>query len=206
MSEKMDRQGARTAADLERKYQFGKQFSEIMGLVNDTRGSISEVESNLQDKILEQSTSLTRDTESMIMTALKSYTTTSDLAALAQTLRAEFEVSAGGIRGEVSAMEESIAQVNEDLQNKYNEITKYFTFDINGLLIGAIDDNGNPSPNKVVIDNDDITILVNNVPVQQFKADGTSMIPTLNVTNQLKVCGLTVTEDDSHINCDYIVG
>lgn len=204
MSEKMDRQGARTPADLERKYQFGKQFSEIMGLVNDARGAISEVESNLQDKILEQSTSLTRDTESMIMTALKSYTKTSELGELANTLRAEFGVSAEGIRGEVSAMEASIAKVNEDLQNKYNEITKYFTFDINGLLIGAIDEDGNPSPNKVVIDNDDITILVNNVPVQQFKADGTSMIPVLSVTSQLKVCGLSVTEDDTHINCDYV--
>lgn len=204
MSEKMDRQGARTAADLERKYQFGKRFQEIMGLVDDTRGAISEVESNLQDKILEQSTSLTRDTESMIMTALKSYTRASELAELARTLRTEFEVSAGGISGKVSAMEKSIAEVNKDLQNKYNEITKFFTFDINGLLIGAIDEDGNPSPNKVVIDNDDITILVNNVPVQQFKADGTSLIPVLNVTSELKMCGLSVTGSTTHINIDFV--
>ena len=200
----MDRQGARTAADLERKYQFGKQFSEIMGLVNDTRGAISEVESNLQDKILEQSTSLTRDTESMLMAALKSYTTTSELAELAQTLRSEFEVSAAGIRGEVSAMETSIGNVNTDLQDKFNEITKYFTFDINGLLLGAVDEDGKPSPNKVVIDNDEITILVNNVPVQQFKADGTSLIPVLNVTSELKMCGLSVTKSDTHINIDFV--
>ena len=200
----MDRQGARTAADLERKWQFGKQFSEIMGLVADTRGAISEVESNLQDKILEQSTSLTRDTESMLMTALKSYTTTSELAELAQTLRAEFEVSAAGIRGEVSAMETSIGNVNTDLQNKFNEITKYFTFDINGLLIGAVDEDGKPSPNKVVIDNDEITILVSNVPVQQFKSDGTALIPVLNVTSELKMCGLSVTKSDTHINIDFV--
>ena len=34
---KQDRQGARTPADLERKYQFGKSFTEIMGIATDAR-------------------------------------------------------------------------------------------------------------------------------------------------------------------------
>lgn len=201
---KQDGVAVRSASDLERKYQFGKQFSEVIGLVNDARDAAYEVESTLQDKILEQSTSLTRDTESMIFTALKSYTTTSDLESLAKTLRTEFETSAEGIRGQVSAVEESVKKVDGDLQKKYNLITKYFTFDINGLLIGALDEDGNPSPNKVVIDNDDITIMVNNTPILELKADGTGVIPTLTVSKQLKVCGLNITEDDTHINCDYV--
>ena len=201
---KQDGVAVRTAADLERKYQFGKQFSEIMGLANDARDAAYEVESSLRNEILEQSTSLTRDTEAILLTALKSYTTTSELESLARTLRTEFEASADGIRGRVSSVEDSVKKVDGDLQAKYNLITKYFTFDINGLLIGAVDADGNPSPNKVVIDNDDITIMVNNTPILELKADGTGVIPTLTVSKQLKVCGLNTTEDDTHINCDYV--
>lgn len=201
---KQDGVAIRNAADLERKYQFGKQFAEVLGIANDARGAVSEVESVLRNALLEQSTSIARDTEKIVMTALQEYTKASDIEELKKTLRSEFEVSASGIEGRVSAAETKISNVNNDLQEKFNLITKYFTFDINGLLIGALDADGKPSPNKVVIDNDDITILVNNVPVQEFKADGTSLIPILNVTKQLKVCGLTVTEDDSHINCDYL--
>ena len=78
-------------------------------------------------------------------------------------------------------------------------ITKYFTFNINGLTIGQVD-----NPNKVVIDNDEISILVNNVPVQEFKADGTALIPSLKITRLLNLLGLQITEDANNINCDYV--
>ena len=34
---KQDRQGARTASDLERKYNFGETFAEVMGLADDAK-------------------------------------------------------------------------------------------------------------------------------------------------------------------------
>lgn len=37
MSAKQDRHGARTPADLERRYNFGQSFAEVMGLANDAR-------------------------------------------------------------------------------------------------------------------------------------------------------------------------
>ena len=194
----------RNAADIERKYQFGKKFNEILGILDDARGAVSKIDSTIRDEILKQTTSFTRDTEKIVLSATKDYVTETDLGTLKKELESSLQVKASGIEGRVSAAETRIENVNGELQEKFNLITKYFTFDINGLLIGALDADGKPSPNKVVIDNDDITILVNNVPVQEFKADGTSLIPILNVTKQLKVCGLTVTEDDSHINCDYL--
>ena len=87
------------------------------------------------------------------------------------------------------------------MQEKFNTITKYFTFDINGLTIGQVD-----NPNKVVIDNDDVTILVNNEIVQTFKADGTALIPTLNISTMLNLLGLRISETSTHINCDYVGG
>lgn len=74
MSEKQDRTAARTAQDLERKYNFGKTFSEMLGLINDSREKVDSVESGLRDvngylEITEQSTSLSRDTEKIVMSA-----------------------------------------------------------------------------------------------------------------------------------------
>lgn len=195
---KQDRQGVRTASDLERKYQFGKQFAEIMGIALDAQKSVSEVESSLHNEILEQSTSITRNTEQILMSALAKYVEDSDFEEFKATLETEFGVWAGGIFGRVTSVEESIGKVDADLQEKFNTITKYFTFDINGMTIGQVD-----NPNKVVIDNDDITILVGDKIVQTFKADGTGLIPILKVTTMANIMGLQITQDSTHINWDY---
>ena len=207
---KQDRQGVRNAADLERKWQFGKQFTEIMNIANDARDAAYKVESELRSEILEQSTSLTRNTEQILMTALKSYVETGDFEDFKKTMEAEFLVWAEGIAGRVKSNEDNLASVNKDLQEKFNTISKYFSFTINGLEIGATytDENGveKKSPNQVVIDNDEIMILVNGVPVQKFDANGKALIPTLTVENSINVVGLLVNEDDTHINCSYIGG
>lgn len=198
---KQDRQGVRTAADLERKYQYDKQFAEVMGVALDTQKSMSQVESKLSHELLEQMTSLTRDTEALLVSALESYVVSEDLEEFRRTLKTELEVWADGIVGRVAVTEEDIQKVDNDLQEKYNTIIKYFTFDINGLTIGQHD-----NPNKVVIDNDDITIYVGNNEVVTFKADGSGVIPILKVTKAMNLIGLQITEDSTHINCDYVGG
>ena len=49
MSAKQDRHGARTVADLERKYAFGKSFAEAYGLANDAREVAQGVQNELKD-------------------------------------------------------------------------------------------------------------------------------------------------------------
>ena len=200
---KQDRQGVRTPAGLEQKYNFGKTFAELYGMATDARESVDSLGSALRNEILEQATSFTRSTEQILITALEKYAETSDLEELKKTMETQFNVWAGGIAGRVTAAEESIRNVDGDLQNKFNEITKYFTFDINGLLIGAVDEDGNQSPNKVVIDNDDITIMVSGSPVLTFKADGTGVVPSLSITQSLNLLGLNITSDSTHINCVF---
>lgn len=201
MSEKQDRQGVRTASDLERKYQFGKQFAEVLGVALDARDSVDRIESELRSEILEQVTSLTRSAEEIILSALKSYVETSGYEEFKSTLKAELEVWAEGITGRVSATERNVENVDSDLQSKFNTITKYFTFNIDGLTIGQAD-----NPNRVVLDNDEITIFTQGIPVQQFKVDGTSLIPILTVSKAMNCLGLRITEDETHINCDYYKG
>lgn len=54
MSEKQDRTAARTAADIERKYNFGKSFAEVMGIATDaqkTAGEAQKIASNPAQKL-----------------------------------------------------------------------------------------------------------------------------------------------------------
>lgn len=195
---KQDRQGVRTAADLERKWQFGKQFTEIMGIANDAREAAYKVESELRNEILEQKTSLERNTEQILMAALQSYVETSDFDSFKTTMETEFSVWADGITGKVTLNESKIDDVNSDLQEKFNLITKYFTFDVNGMTIGEVD-----NQNKVIIDNDEITIQSGNRVVQQFKVDGTALIPILTVDTAFNLLGLHMSATDTHIDCVF---
>lgn len=205
---KQDRQPVRTAQQLDEKYSFGKQFAEVMGIATDARNKADSVETALRSEMSELVTAITRDTERIIMSALTAYTTTEDMNEYKKTLKAELELWAGGISGRVSSTENNIEKVDDDLQAKFNILSKYFTFDINGLEIGATytDENGEEkkSPNKVTIDNDDITISVKETPVLVLKADGSSIIPSLDVTTSLKVVGLSISADDTRINCGYV--
>ena len=71
MSVKQDRAAPRTVADIERKYNFGKSFAEIMGLIDDTREEVDSAYSGLRSEITEQSTAIRRDTEQIVMQATK---------------------------------------------------------------------------------------------------------------------------------------
>ena len=71
MSVKQDRAAPRTVADIERKYNFGKSFAEIMGLIDDTRNEVDSTYSELRSEVSEQATSIRRDTEQIVMQATK---------------------------------------------------------------------------------------------------------------------------------------
>ena len=67
MISKQDRIAPRTAEDIERKYNFGKKFSEILGLIDDSRKKVDSVESELKNEITETATSLSRDAEKLMV-------------------------------------------------------------------------------------------------------------------------------------------
>lgn len=57
MSEKQDRQGARTTAQLEQKYGFGSRFAEILGIATDAQTEVRQLDSGLdQEEIMNRLT------------------------------------------------------------------------------------------------------------------------------------------------------
>lgn len=100
MSEKQDRTYVRTAQDIERKYSFGKTFADMIGLINDNRDKVDSVESGLQMvngylEITDNSTSLRRDTEQIVMSAT-------------ETVKKELNDSISDVSNEVSELSSKV--------------------------------------------------------------------------------------------------
>lgn len=157
---KQDRQGVRTPADLERKYQYGKQFAEVMGISLDTQNSVSELESALRSEIIEQMTSITRDTEQIVISALESYAETGDLEELKVTLESAMTIMADQIALDFSSTTERIDGVSDDLASVSEVVTKHFVASLDGLTISA-----GENTMSLVLDNDVIKFMKNG---QQF--------------------------------------
>jgi chromosome segregation ATPase len=115
LSEKQDRQGARTPADLERKWQFGKKFAEIMGIATDARDKVDSVESELRSEIAEQYTKISRDTEKIVMEALTEYVNTSDYDKFQQTVSAQFKIMSDQISANLKSTTELITSVSGEV-------------------------------------------------------------------------------------------
>jgi hypothetical protein len=121
LSEKQDRQGVRTVTDLERKYNFGKTFAELLGIANDARDKVDSVESQLRSEIQEQYTKISRDTEKIIMEALTRYVETSDYEEFQKTVSSQFKIMADEISANLISTTERITSVDGDL----SEFRKY---------------------------------------------------------------------------------
>lgn len=127
--------------------------------------------------------------------------TSDSISGLREEIAAQLTVMADEIALKFTETTAQIENVNGDLQEKYNTITKYFSFDINGLTIGQID-----NPYKVVIDNDRYSMLVNGVEVLWI-ANGEVYAPEITVTKKLDMFGFLVGQDEyGNINCEYVGG
>lgn len=153
---KQDRQGARTAKDLEQKYQFGKQFAELMGIALDARESVDSLASTLRSEMLEQVTAITRDTEQIILSALESYVAKDELEEVEQTLRSELSVMAERIAMNFESATQQIASIDGELKTIAEELEKHFEFSVDGLTIKA-----GENAMKLLLDNDMIRFTKN---------------------------------------------
>lgn len=100
---KQDRQGVRTASDVERKYQFGKQFSEIMGIASDARNTSEELGSSVGE-MKEQISSLTRTSEEIVAKVEETEDSVESLNKRTTTL----EQTSGGFSVTVTEIEEKL--------------------------------------------------------------------------------------------------
>lgn len=156
------------------------------------------IEQEMVKMTTDSRTSIVEDCEQIILGAMKNYTKTGDFETFRQTTEATLKLLSDEMTLKFTETTNQIASVNSDLQDKFNTITKYFTFDINGLTIGQID-----NPNKVVLDNDVITILVNGIEVIKFDSNGKALVSEIVILRRANIFGLDIDETDTNINSIY---
>ena len=137
--------------------------------------------------------------EAIVFEALTSYTEKGEFDEFKETTESQLQLMSDEMSLKFTETAETIENVNGDLQQQINTITKYFTFDIDGMTIGSEE-----SPYKVIIDNDRYSMTVNGVEVM-YIADGKVYTPEIEVTTAMKLFGYLITQDDyGNVNCDYV--
>lgn len=158
----------------------GKVEEGYKQLVGDT---IKVIDNRTTSKIAQAS-------DEIVLLIGSTYYTKDDIENIVAELKTSLELTDEGIRGEVQ-------RLDKDLQDKFNLITKYFTFDIDGLTIGQVD-----NPYKVIIDNDRYSMTLNDIEVLWIDAiTGEVHTPMITVTEKMNVLGyIDEMDDEGRIN------
>ena len=156
----------------------------------------------IQHTITTQSSSMVTTCEEIILGAAKTFVETSDLASFEETVNAQLKLMADSMTLNFTQLTDRVDNVDGDLQEKFNTITKFFSFDIDGLTIGQTD-----SPYKVVIDNDRYSMMVNGVEVLWLDAEGKAHIPEMQITRKMDLFGFLIEQDEKgNVNCEFVGG
>ena len=156
----------------------------------------------IQYTMTELSTGIASTCEQIILSALESYVESSNYEVFKETVQSQLQLMSDEMLLKFTETTRQIENVNGDLQQKFNTITKYFTFDINGLTIGQSD-----NPYKVIIDNNRYSMLVNGIEVLWFDAEGKAHIPEVEITRKMNLFGYLIEQDENgNVNCEYVGG
>jgi hypothetical protein len=99
----------------------------ITGNVSSPAARTDDVK-ELGTQVLNQYASVINNTKSVIIEALKSYVTTDDYEELKTTVSSQLKVMSDEILMKFTTTNESIANVDGDLQGKFNELYQYISF------------------------------------------------------------------------------
>ena len=127
-----------------------------MGIALDARESVDSLASTLRSEMRDQITSITRDTEKIVLSALESYVAEDELGEVEEKLKSELSIMSEKITMNFESTITQIAEVNGEMQTVTEELQKHFDFSVDGLIIKA----GENSMN-LLLDNDMIRFMKN---------------------------------------------
>ena len=121
-------------------------------VVEGVRGDVSTV----KGQVITLETSIETTAKEIVLGALQDYSETGDLATLRQSVETQLRVMAEQITMNFNSTTESVEKVNGDLQSRFENLSKYIRFSVDGIEIGK-DENSL----KLMIDNDMIKFTQN---------------------------------------------
>lgn len=183
------------------KFEYGNKATDWSPAPEDVDDAINTKGEELTQTITEQCANVQTTCEAVILDALKSYTETDDFESFKKTVSSQLSLMADNMTVKFKKKTEEINKLNKDLSSKFNTITKYFTFDVNGLTIGQSD-----SPYKVIIDNDRYSMTVDGTEVMWI-ANGKVYTPEIDVAKAFRLFGYMIDQDaNGNVNCGYVGG
>lgn len=156
-------------------------------------------ENQLRETITEQYTKIMNDSNKIIMNAVESYMENSDYTHFKETVESQLQVLSNNISMKFTQTTEKLDKVNGELQEKFNNITKYFTFDIDGLTIGQVD-----NPYKMILNNNRLSMTVGDTEVMWVE-DGKAYTQEIQVTKEFRLFDYVIEKDNyENVNCTYV--
>jgi hypothetical protein len=131
--------------------------SDLGGRTTKLEVNADEIETSVsavREDTTKQITKTLQNCEKMVQSALESYVTTDEFGTYKTDVSSSFTQTATDFAMQFKTVTESIAGVDSDLQEKYNERVKYIRFVDGNIVLGA---NGNPV--SLVLKNDRISFM-----------------------------------------------
>lgn len=130
---------AYSAVSLSSSYEAAKEAWNKAQAAGDTAQEAIDTANGVATSTSEQITQVVKDSQEIILAALAEYATTSDLESLKETISSQLSVMSDAIEIRFDQSAERIEDVNGDLQAQYEEISKFFRYTLDGMVIGEGD-------------------------------------------------------------------
>lgn len=170
-------------------------------VANEVNDKLDNSVADIYTEITKQNADITQECNKIILDTLTEYTKSSEFSEYKELTEAQLELLSEQLSLTFSQTISEIDKVSGELNDKYNVIEKYFTFDMNGIGIGQSN-----SQYKVRVDNDRYSMLVNDVEVL-YIADGEVCAPEITVKNKLNMLNYVWELDNkNNLNLTYVGG
>lgn len=169
---KRDRQGVRTPADLERKYNFGESRNYIIKVKEEQEklvGHLNEVEKKLDEeanRFTEYETTIFNNFETILLEALEHYVETENFDEYKETISTQLKMMSDEILMNFTTTTSQITEVDGEFHGKFSQLYEYIRFSGGTITLGASD-----SQITLTIDNDRITFKRNGVEFGSWDGD-----------------------------------
>ena len=155
----------------------------VQGLETSVLQTMNDV-NGLREDTATQMTSTIQTAKEMVDTALEEYVTTDEFGSYKSSVSTQFTQTAGEFKMQFDSAKTDITKVNADLQQKYEERTKYIRFVDGEIVLGSTD-----SAIMLIIKNDRISFVrnVSGLPEVAWFADDVLNVTEGQFTTQLNI-------------------
>jgi hypothetical protein len=125
---------------LSSSYEAAKEAYNVAQAAQATADNAQESADAVNTRLTDQITTFTKTCDQMILSALEEYTTTTDLDQQIETLTAQLKLMSDNVTISLTNTNQRITSAQSDLQSQITDVSSYFQFTTDGLLIGKSDD------------------------------------------------------------------